>query len=378
MTEAQSAYAEQAATLGRGLAFHVRRAFAWNLADTAVTEAERARLLDEGVRTDTAQRYFAWRRSALAVALVPLLITAILAIVDLADMDTAGLTGLGVLVQVGPPITLCLLPVAAAAALVRWSKLRLSQRLITGAWAAATVTPVLLALIPASWMLDDSDLSADERATTMFLAGVLLALNYAITLIPTIVSIPSGVLSGCLRVKALLPESTLPGWFLVAVAPFYSLFALVAFIVIDQIAGNALLILGLALFAFSPWLYVIFARSYIDPLTTYGDRLGLIKAQRISSLVWLGALILIVVWALTADVNGVSLVGTGDGSLLKPWDAALRVMEVFSRSLVTALVFAHVFMQFNRHSWLRARRFHGTAAAERYDGTMNELDRVLG
>src|SRR5437763_927352 len=83
---------------------------------------------------------------------------------------------------------------------------------------------------------------------------VATAVSYALTLLPVIITVPAGVLKGAGRMRFLFPAAALPGWFLLSTAPFYSIFLIVVFILIDQIVGNFLLVLGVALLAFGPWL----------------------------------------------------------------------------------------------------------------------------
>lgn len=374
------AYQQQALTFGKAALFHVQRARNWNLQDTTITDRERTQLEALGVRDQTTQRYYAWRRSALIVMLLPLVITAVLAGIDLADLDTTGMTALGQIVAIGPSLVLVFLPFAAILATVSWTNLRFSQRAATGGWLIATTIPIVLATIPVRYLLSSSpDMSEEELATykqTVFFLGIVMALNYAIQLLPVIVSMPSGVMAGCLRVKSLLPDSVLPGWFLVSVAPFYSMLTLIAFVIISQIAGNALLIIAVALFAISPWVHVYYSKAYVQP-SGDGSKLKVWRAQQISGLMNLAAIVLLLIWAPTVKVLDKHLIGFDDGALLKPWDAALKLLEMFSRSLLTAIVFSHIFLQFNRLFWSHAKRFAGSPAEERYDLTMTELDREI-
>ena len=63
-------------------------------------------------------------------------------------------------------------------------------------------------------------------------------------LLPAVLALIPGVLKGCLRVKTLLPASTLPGWFVVMAAPLYALFLLAVFVGINQVTNDPLLIGG--------------------------------------------------------------------------------------------------------------------------------------
>jgi hypothetical protein len=94
---------------------------------------------------------------------------------------------------------------------------------------------------------------------------------------------------GAVRVKTVFPAAVLPGWFLVAVAPFYSLFMIVTFVLIEQIAGSALLILGVALLAFAPWLYVIHRKVYARSMSHAEAGVEMARAARPSRWIMLSA-----------------------------------------------------------------------------------------
>src|SRR5688572_26705948 len=57
---------------------HVKRAFGWNLGSVVPSDRERGALEAAGVKNPAVQRYAAWRRSLLLVALVPTLFVALL------------------------------------------------------------------------------------------------------------------------------------------------------------------------------------------------------------------------------------------------------------------------------------------------------------
>ena len=73
---------------------------------------------------------------------------------------------------------------------------------------------------------------------------------------PAVLSLLPGVLRGCLRIKALIPESILPGLFLVAATPLYILLFLVIFTTVNQVIGDLLLVLGILALLGAPMLYL--------------------------------------------------------------------------------------------------------------------------
>ena len=69
------------------------------------------------------------------------------------------------------------------------------------------------------------------REGVKHMAGLSLlgAISVYVTLMPSVLSLIPGVIRACLRIKALIPESVLPGLFLIAAAPLYFLIFLVTF-----------------------------------------------------------------------------------------------------------------------------------------------------
>lgn len=365
------------------LRFHALRAYSWQLSDAPMLDGEPERLEASGVTSEVAQRYIAWRRSALMVALPMLAVTSLLALTTLFAQETDALNSFGVLAVYVPLLVLIALPFAVGQSLRQWAELPSSSRTLALSWAVVTFLPIAVALAPPSWLIDTSQLAQDERASTLFILGIFLALSYALTLLPVVVSIPAGVMRGCLRVKGLLPMAVLPGWFLVAVAPFYSLLALIAFIVVIQLTGGTLLVLGVALFAFAPWLTVMDAGSYVRPLTSRAqiDRLAL--TQRRALYLSAGAVVLMLIWAVTttlptgANGDDQRLVGMGDSAILQPWDLLRFVVEFAGRALLTAVVFAHVFLSITTRNWRDATDFESHDAATAYHDAMSNLEATL-
>src|SRR5262249_6977320 len=140
------------------------------------------------------------------------------------------------------------------------------------------------------------------------------ALKYTTTLLPVIITIPAGVLKGSARMKSLFPAAVLPGWFLVAVAPFYSLFMIVVFVLIEQIVGNFVLVLGVGLLAFGPWFSVISRRWYSRPMWVAQAKVELAKASTIGGFVTVIGFALVIVFLLTARVEDADLdvIGSDD------------------------------------------------------------------
>jgi hypothetical protein len=62
-----------------------------------------------------------------------------------------------------------------------------------------------------------------------------------------VLSLIPGVQKACLRVKGLLPQSVLPGWFVVVASTLYGLFLLVIFVAVDQVTTELAVLASIAL-----------------------------------------------------------------------------------------------------------------------------------
>ena len=81
-------------------------------------------------------------------------------------------------------------------------------------------------------------MTAKQKEAESMAYGIAYGAEYLITLLPTVFSLVPGIQRSCLRVKTLLPQSILPGWFLVAACPFYAMVMLVIFVAANQVAGS--------------------------------------------------------------------------------------------------------------------------------------------
>ena len=250
-----------------------------------------------------------WRRSSLMVALPVLVLTVVLQVWDAVHTDTSNFTALGTLCVWLPPIGLLLVPLGVLHGLHRWTEVRGTSTILVAVWGLSIVLPLLTALVPIDLVLDVDGLRAQVAGTgaeqvleQAIQAGRLaLAINYALALLPVVVSVPGGVLKGAQRVKSLFPTTALPGWFLVAVAPFYSMFVIVVFVMIDQLVGNPALLLAVGLFAATPMLFVVHRRHYTRAMTAEQARRELGRASRIGGVLTLAGIAFVLVFVFTGN-----------------------------------------------------------------------------
>lgn len=369
-----------------GAGLHLKRAFNWDLRSLPVEPAEEATLLANGVDETDARRYLVWRRSVLLVVAIPTLLSALLATLGFLLQDKSSLSGTGVLLEIVRLAALFVLPVTVWVAARAWDNHRRSRNILLRGWLIAFITPLVLALIPYGWRVDLSS-AGDANAVNMANAimGFAGAVVVYVTLMPAVLSLLPGVLRGCLRIKALIPESILPGLFLVAATPLYIMLFLVIFTTVNQVIGDLLLVLGILALLGAPMLYLINARTFTKPLRTDEEiaRIGTIQ-KTVLTVVGIG-LVLILAYLFTHQVTipgqmgvrQVALMGfDSSSSIIQFWRPAVIQfpVEFVARSLVTTVLVADLFMLMNLQLWKHTREFQASPGAESYDRLMTEIE----
>jgi hypothetical protein len=363
--------------VGNRVMFHLRRALDWNLRAVVVEDAERARLIALSVDEEDARRYLVWRRSVLLVVFWPTLLSAILALIAMLGTDQSRLSELGILLEYARVAALFALPAAAWLAAKQWDCHRRSRTIMLRGWLVAFLTPLVLALFPFAWRVEMAGADANTITQATALIGLVGAISVYVTLMPAVLSLIPGVLRACLRVKALIPESILPGWFLVASTPLYVLLFLVIFSTVNQVAGNVLLIAAVLALLGAPLLYLLNSTTFTRPLHTPEEVARIGSIQRTVYMVSAVGIGLLVLYAFTGDLFGKSVVGTSERtSLMRPWDISLIQfpLEYFVRSLFTTVLVADLFMMMNLAVWRDTKVFADSPKAASYDRLMCEIE----
>jgi hypothetical protein len=358
---------------GPGLGTHLKRAFDWNVAAITPTPREQQHLDAAGVEPRL-RGLFVWRRSTLIAALPILLLSVVLAFVEAGKNDTTGFTGFGKLLNWLPPIALIFPPLGAWIVIRKWTELRRSSKALLVCWVVSIAIPLFVALMPLDFLIDIGSArqsvalnggDVDVFDAEVFVARLTQAMQFALTLLPVVLSIPGGVLKGASRIKSLFPSASLPGWFLVAVAPFYSMFMIVVFVLVDQIVGNALLLLAVGILAFTPWLFVIHRKVYGRPLSMAESRTELARASRAGGWLTLAGIGILAIYGLTAKVQGAHVVGGNTHKSYFSYVQVLRTLgEVLSRGLVTAVVFSTIFLYLVYAEWRTMTQMSGEIRRE--------------
>lgn len=273
------------------------------------------------------------------------------------------------------------LPLAALAVACCWTRLKLSFQFLLVGFAIAFFVPMLVALCPWSWWGEPEQIVTLDQDPALYLQnmaeGLLEGAAQMVLLLPTVLSLVPGVQRACLRVKTLVPESMLPGWFLVAAAPFYALFLLVIFIAINQITSESLLLVSMFLLVAAPFIYVFRADVFAKPLMTEADYLRMRRVQQVVTGVTALAGLLLVVYLAPQQYLGIHLVGLDvKTSLLGPLDVAGFLLEFIGRSLFMTVLGADLFMRMNLSTWQHHRTLAGSSAAEGYDRVMGAMEQI--
>ena len=365
---------------GPGFGLHFKRAVNWNLSSIEILPEERAILLANGVDDDHAGRFLIWRRSVLGAVMPITLVSALLAVVSgiTGDRGWAQLSAFGILVDLLRVLSLFALPAAAFMAQKIWYRQRRSRNTLITCFMVAFATPLVLGLIPFSWLMDLGSVNPMERAQAAAGAGFIGAILVYVTLMPAVLSLIPGVLRACLRIKALLPEATLPGWFLVAASPLYILLFLVIFSVVNQIAGHFLLILGVLALLISPVLYVVNSSTFTKPLRTPAEIAKVGTVQNLAMGIAIVGVVMLVLWTFVGGIGpqNIALIGGEGSSILRPWNPRVLQFPIdfVGRSLFTTVVVADLIMQMNVSMWRHDKQSEGVAEAAHYDRMMAEIE----
>ena len=313
--------------------FHLSRCLSWRLSseDVKITSYELSMLnsirgdnnnnkdassTSSGDATSSTmivlRAYMVWRRSALIVALPSLFSSSVLGVtsipMELVRQSGDGLNMLGQVARTLPEFIPTILAFACGAGLVFWKRLKFSQKLCRYALLFSLIAPLWPALIPTDYLYLPEYRSDKLPPTDAFILKISDGIMYLIQIMPLIVTIPNGVIKGSLRIRGLLPYSSIAGWICVFTAPFLSLLLYTALIFLTQMAGTILLVVGATLLTISPILYVAFYKLYTQSLSDEEEQ-KLTEVQRIIGLCQLLGFIIVLIWVFTFEEYGIRIIG---------------------------------------------------------------------
>ena len=341
-------------------------------------------------------RHLAWRRSVLVLVIA---FTALTAAIDTATKLAGGpQVSFNFVLRLGPTegpaeqtwfgdladllwlLSFYAMPVAALLALLLWARPRASRSILLAGWCASFLVPVAIALTPWSWWTvappqPASDAARLAREYERMVEGLAWGGYYLFVLSPAVLALVPGMLRACVRVKRLLPESILPGWFLVATAPFNSLLVLVTVVALAQVAPSPLLVAGMLLWLAAPLAYLARARAFTRPLRSAEDLRGLAGAQAVAWALILAASVCLIAYAASWQAFGLRLVGLRPTtSLLRPWELARYFLDFLGRSLFVTVLGADLLLRATLSAWRHQREFLQADRAKAYNRLMEKLD----
>lgn len=370
------------------------RAFTSNIGTATVGEGEVPILQGAGILDRTVQRYLVWRRSVLWVAVVLTSFTAILGVITElvgiiktedafaffrqapfnADMKISALAWLLF------PITmlgLFVMPLTAVLAATNWARPRLSFKLLAWGTLVAFGLPLLVALVPLRWQLSIHFSNETGTNLTYMVLGFIGGLYLLITLLPIVTGLISGLVSAAVRFKLLVPSVVIPGWLLLLASALYGLVLYVFFITLNAFLTSSLMLLAVLLFALTPFVYVLYARVFVQPADSS-------TVARVTMAAWINmgmgivSVLFLFLALMTTKFGEATVVSLGGGpALLSLWQIIQMVISFIGRSLFVTVVAFDLLIRFNLHSWGVTERFAGTPEAKEYGALMGQFGTSL-
>jgi hypothetical protein len=266
------------------------------------------------------------------------------------------------------------IPASSLLAALCWTRPRASRFILVAGWGVSFLVPVAIALTPWSWW----DLEPEVRRAQRFeriAEGVLWGFYYVAVLSPAVLALVPGVMRACIRVKTLVPEATLPGWLLVAAAPFNGLLVLVTFVSLAQVAPSPLLLASMLLWLSAPLVYLVRAGVYTRPIASADELRSTRRVQAVTWVLAFGSAGCLLAYAATWESFGLRLVGLdAKTSLFRPWQVIRYFLDFSGRALFVTVLGADLLLQATLSAWRHQRAFEATPAAVELDRLMERLE----
>jgi hypothetical protein len=396
---------------------HLKRAFGWNLGRVTLATSEQTALEAAGVTSPVVQRYAAWRRSLLLVALVPTLCVVGTELLDgLQEERFDGLLPLGYVLEGAWFFAMLALAVACVRGVTGWRAPGTGSSLLTLGWAFAVIVPVLWFLIPDGLTLEaaaEGEGSADSitrRIDELVLLVQDLARygGMALLLLPGLLSVIPGAINGCLRVKSLLPGAQLPGWLLVCGAPLFLLIWLALLAFANIALQSPLIVLGVCLWAGAPIWYALRGNVFVHSQLSLDDVARITRVKRVVALLAISGIALMIAGIASVEVV-LPIVGLDEETALSSRLAALEedgqkvgvaevtrelessesfayaldlsswgmILDVLAKLLLSTAIFAHLAMRATLAAWRNDRALRTRDEATQYDADAAALGAAL-
>jgi hypothetical protein len=283
-------------------------------------------------------------------------------------------------VQLG---ALYLLPIVAIVVLLLGNRFQLSFRLMAIAFGISFFLPMLLALCPWSWWGVHEETYSAAKNPILFAKdqaeGALEAASILGALLPSVLSLIPGIQKACLRIKTIIPQALLPGWFIVVASPLYGLFLVVVMVAVDQFTGEPAILVPLALLAAASLTYAVRANVFTRPYISEADFRRAKGTQMIVTIMTALAGVILVYFLLTREVMGVHALGNDPKtSLMRPIELVDFIVQTIGRSMFVSALGAEFIFRMSLGAWRQNRSLTESTSATAYDSAMAAGEIVLG
>lgn len=207
-----------------------------------------------------ARNFLAWRRGLLWIAGISLIIAAVFSCFELVDVIEEKSPGILTFILI-----MFILAKAGASFFIilaaqSWTHVKKTKKFTRLGWMCMFIIPFAVSMIPVEPFLDTKIMGPQQVIMTIGVVGLF----FLITLLPMVLGLFPGLIRSSLALKTLIPESPMPGWIAVVIAPLYALFFIIALMIAVQ-AQSFLAIIGLAAFSFAPITLVMNTRKLTSP-----------------------------------------------------------------------------------------------------------------
>jgi hypothetical protein len=205
--------------------------------------------------------------------------------------------------------------------------------------------------------------------------GMAWGFYYVAVLSPAVLALVPGIMRACVRVKMLLPGALLPGWLLVAAAPFNGLLVLVSFVSLAQVAPSPLLLAGMLFWTAAPLAYLARAGIYTRPIASADELRSARRVQAVAGVLALGSAGCLLAHAATWEAFGLRLVGLeATTSHFRPWQVVRYGLDFTGRALFVTVLGADLLLQATLSAWRHQRAFRASPVAAKFDRLMERLE----
>jgi len=332
---------------------------------------ERSKLESSSKTNEALQQFCVWRRSSLMVASPSVFASMILGFINLEFYlgNDSPWNGFGKFLFVMLELSDLFLFVAVCYAATKWHQVRRSTRALRIGWTISIILPLLPAIFPLEMVVDQFVVFDLKETGDVFYVKIELALRYVLQLLPVVVTVPSSAVRAALRIRHLMPHSSLPGWILLICAPFYSLVVLIALVVVTQVAGDVLLLIGTLLLVLKPCVYLLRGSLFVGVSTPKVEK-QIRTTMYVGVALGVAGIVMVTLWAFTANV-GIRPIGSEKDcdreDCLLTYDQGAKILfEWIGRTLVTTVIFCDFLIAMVLKDWEHARNREDLLGPDRH------------